>query len=153
MKNAKKYLTDKEYQFIFERVPRLCLDFIIVKDHTLLLSKRTINPYAGYWHLPGGMVRYRESLAEAATRILVNELGLAPVSKRLVGYIEFPDEINQNNLRIHSVSMAFLTNLAEGQVTGSDQARQIKFFESLPAKTHPGHKQFLKEHWGLIMKK
>ena len=35
----KRYLTDDEYSFIFQRVPRLCLDFAIIKDNKILDSE------------------------------------------------------------------------------------------------------------------
>lgn len=150
--SKKKYLTDDEYKFIYERVPRLCLDFIAVKDKKVLLSKRDIEPYKGYWHLPGGMVRQKESIDEAAKRILIGELGLTPFSKKMIGYIECPDEVNQNGIQIHSISIAFLTTLEDGKIIGSDQAHEIQFFELLPKHIHPMQGKFLKENWETIIK-
>ncbi len=152
MLNEKKYLTDEEYKFIYERVPRLCLDFIIVKNGKILLAKRDIEPNKGDWHLPGGMVRYQESIDEAANRILKNELGLVPVSKKLIGYIEFPDEINKNRVHIHSISMAFLTTMEEGEIQGSSEASEIQFFKSLPKEyLHPIQGKFLRENWETLI--
>ncbi|OGZ72567.1 MAG: hypothetical protein A2908_01700 [Candidatus Staskawiczbacteria bacterium RIFCSPLOWO2_01_FULL_38_12b] len=152
MADPEKRLTDEEYKFIYERVPRLCLDFIIVKDDKVLLSKRDIAPYKGYWHLPGGMVRYKESFDEAAERILKSELGLKPKMKKLIGYMQMPDEINENNTLVHSVSIAFLTTLEEGDIKGSEQAHEIEYFALLPEENlHPIQGKFLKEYWGRLM--
>lgn len=150
MAELKKRLTDEEYQFVFSRAVRLCLDFIIVKNNKILLAKREIEPYKGFWSLPGGMVRHKESISEASQRIMKGELGLAVLSKKLIGYIEFPDEINKDGVQIHSVSMAFLAMLEDGEIKGSDQAHEIDFFESLPEKVHPIHGEFLKAQWSEI---
>ena len=146
----KKRLTDEEYQFIFSRAVRLCLDFIVVKNNKVLLAKREIEPNKGSWSLPGGMVRYQETIDQAAERIIGAELGLKIKEKNLFGYMEFPHEINQNGTLIHSVSLAFLTTLEDGELRGSDQAREIEFFEILPQEAHSIHHKFLQENWSRI---
>jgi len=147
MKNRSVYLTDEDYKFVFSRVPRLCLDFVIIKDNSVLLSKRAIDPYSGYWHLPGGMVRLGESIEEASERIIKSELGVDILDKKLVGFMEFPDEVNKNGLHIHSVSLAFLTKLADGKIGGSDQSEKVELFKILPEKMHPVHGKFLQNNW------
>ena len=144
-------LTDEEYKFIFSRVPRLCLDFIIIKDNKIILSKRDIEPYKGFWHLPGGMVRYKESFDDAAERILQDELGVSSTNKELIGFIEFPEEVNENGLHVHSVSIVFKTKLDEGKIRGSKQAGEVDFFESLPEGVIPAQNKFLEEHWESII--
>ncbi len=150
MSNQKKYLTDQEYKFIYKRVPRLCLDFVVVKNNQILLSKRDIDPYKGYWHLPGGMVRYKETFDEAAERILLGELGLKPVSKKTIGYLQMPNETDKDGIPMHNVTIVFLTKLESGKIRGSYQAHEIKFFTSLPKKVHPVHGKFLKDNWYTI---
>lgn len=152
MSEEKKPLTNEEYKFIYERVVRLCLDFIVIKNGKILLSKRDIDPYKGYWHLPGGMVYKKETIDQAAERILKGELGVKPEEKKLVGYMECPDEINKDGINIHSISMAFFTILEEGKIKGGDQAHEIEFFELLPEKVHPIHGKFLKDNWKTIIR-
>ena len=147
MKNEKPRLTDQDYKFVFERVVRLCLDFVIMKNNQVLLIKRDIEPMKGYWCLPGGMIRQKESIDEAAERILKNELGLKLLSKKVIGYIEFPSEINKDGVHVHSVSIAFLTTLEEGELKGGDQAHEIEFFKSLPEKIDPRQGKLLKDDW------
>lgn len=148
----KQFLSDDEYKFVFSRVPRLCLDFVIVINNEVLLAKRDIEPSKGQWCLPGGMLRRKESLKEAAERILQSEIGLKPLEKKLIGFIEFPDEVNRDGMHIHSVSMVFLVKLESGKTRGSVQAQEVSFFESLPEDIHVGHGKFLKENWKCFIK-
>jgi len=61
-------------------------------------------------------------------------------------------EINENNIPVHSVSIAFLTTLEEGEIRGSEQAHEIEYFASLPEENlHPIQGKFLKEYWGKLM--
>ncbi len=148
----KSRLTDEEYKFIFSRVVRLCLDFIIVKENKILLAKREIDPQKGKWSLPGGMIRYNETIDEAVKRIIKGELGLKLKEKKLVGYIESPGEINKDRVHVHSISMVFLTTIEKGKIIGSDQAHQIEFFASLPKDIFSVQGKVLKKHWEMLTK-
>src|SRR5262245_16512107 len=61
----------------------VAVDLVIftVRDGVLqvLLIERGIPPYKGQWALPGGFVRERETLEEAARRELQEETGLDDV--------------------------------------------------------------------------
>ncbi len=147
-----KRLTDEEYKFIFERVPRLCLDFVVVKDGKVLLAKRDIQPSKGLWALPGGMVRYGESVNDATDRIIKGELGCKILEKNMVGFMEFLDEINKDGIHVHSISIVFLAKLKDNNIVGSEQAKEVRFFELLPKDIHKEHGKFLKENWDKIIK-
>jgi ADP-ribose pyrophosphatase YjhB (NUDIX family) len=56
------YLSDKDYEFIFSRVPRLTIDLVINKDNGIILTRRNIPPHMGKWHLPGGRLFMREKV-------------------------------------------------------------------------------------------
>ena len=49
----------------------------------VLLIQRRDHPYQGYWALPGGFVRARESTAEAARRELAEETGVSAFTGHL----------------------------------------------------------------------
>ena len=144
----RRFLTNDEYQFVFSRAPRICLDFIIVKDRTILMTKRTIEPFKGFWHIPGGMIRYKEKIDAAAERILCAELGCRPLGIKLVGFIEY---LNAGPY-LHSISMVFLTVLAPGKLRGSAQAHKIFFFPSVPKPIPSAQAAFLKQNWTSLVK-
>lgn len=86
----KGYLSDIDYNFIYERVPRFCVDLVIKKGKNIFLVKRDIQPYRGKYHLPGGRVRFRESIEHTANRIAKTEAGISIEIKKLLGFMEFP---------------------------------------------------------------
>lgn len=144
-----KRLTDEEYKFIFERAPRLCLDFIIIKDGKFLLTRRDIEPFKGFWHLPGGMIRRGEKINEAAERILSSELGASFDSIEMAGYIDCGFETNQNGIEIHSISIVFLTKFNDDKLK-SVLSEKAVLFGDVPEKTQPVHAEFIKNNLSKI---
>lgn len=134
-----KRLTDEEYQFVYSRTPRLCVDLVIRTEEGLLLSKRLIPPFENLWHFPGGRVGYKETIPDAINRISLAEVGTTSNAIGLLGYIDMPDD----GPYVHSVSLAFEVQLDKTAITGSNQAKEFKVFNSLPEQMHPYHLHFL----------
>lgn len=133
------YLTDEDYNFIYSRVPRICVDLLIKnKLGEILLTKRDIEPYKNHWHLPGGRIKFRETVEEALHRIALAELGYhLNVNYRLIGSIQFLTEEQQGNPR-HSISLVHLIEYNEfGKLTDG------AFFGQLPEPIIPEQKEFI----------
>jgi len=56
--------------------PRPAVGVVVIESGQLLLIQRSKNPYRGYWAVPGGKVRWGETLAAAAAREAEEETGL-----------------------------------------------------------------------------
>jgi 8-oxo-dGTP diphosphatase len=54
----------------------LCVDGFFIKDNKILLVKRNVDPFKGYWHLVGGRVEDSENLREALKREYKEETNL-----------------------------------------------------------------------------
>ncbi len=54
----------------------LCVDGVYVKDGKILLLKRAVEPFKGFWHVVGGHVDENESFEEAVKREFKEETGL-----------------------------------------------------------------------------
>lgn len=67
----------------FYRNPRLCAGALIVKDGEILLAKRAIEPWCGYWDIPGGYCEAFETPEECAVREVYEETG---ISIRISGF-------------------------------------------------------------------
>lgn len=91
----------------------------------VLLIRRGEEPFAGQWALPGGFVRERESIADAALRELAEESGLdAPT--RLHTHLEqlatFGDVERDPRMRVVSVAHFALVAALPDPTAGTDAA-------------------------------
>src|SRR5579884_17532 len=85
------WLPKEEFLAIYRRVPRLCVEVVILEPaRGVLLKVRDIPPNEGAWHIPGGTVLFGEPLVEAVKRVARDELGLEAEAGPLLGYIEYP---------------------------------------------------------------
>ncbi|MTA14711.1 MAG: NUDIX domain-containing protein, partial [Actinobacteria bacterium] len=85
------------------------VDVVILSIHldqlSVLLVRRSGDPYAGHWALPGGFKRPDETLDQAAQRELVEETGMhAPDHLRQLGAYGDPGRDPRTNV----VSIAYL---------------------------------------------
>lgn len=130
------YLTEKDYDFIYSKAPRICVDLVIKTYSGVHLIMRDIQPYKGKYHLPGGRVRFRESISKAISRISKNEIGIDVKVKCVLGFMEFTRETQKGQKR-HSISIAFLC-----KPVGTLISEVIKD----KAVIHPVHYKFLKDN-------
>lgn len=140
-------LPDEVYKFVYERSPRLCLDFAVEYDHRILMTKRTNPPYKNTWNFPGGRLRFKESVEKATARILKTELSLATTLcvPRLIGFCEFLRE----GRGLHSFSLVFRLRLSDEEVARirtDRQASAYEFFVACPRNMHPVHRRFALDH-------
>lgn len=92
MVKVKHPLTREEFETIYSKVPRLCVDVVVQTPEGVALTQRTIPPGAGEWHLPGGTVLKGERLNDTVLRIVEEELNLpasACSAPELCGVIEY----------------------------------------------------------------
>jgi ADP-ribose pyrophosphatase YjhB (NUDIX family) len=128
---------EKEYNNFRKYFAFSCVDMIILNGKSVLLTRRTRNPYRGYWHLPGSMVHKDETLHDAVKRSAKEELGLNVRIKKFIGVYE-----SINKFR-HDVSHGFLVMPLKGMIKTDFQSDDYGFFEILPRKTLPHHKRMI----------
>lgn len=141
------YLSDEDYNFIYSRAPRICVDLLIRSTSGILLTKRSIEPYKDHWHFPGGRIKFRETVQDAIQRILKGELGqVLDVNPSMIGFCEFLEEV-QNGSDRHSISLVHLIDLPENISVQLDQhAKDFMFFTSMPDPVIPPQKEFLSKN-------
>lgn len=122
---------------------------IIQTPSGFILSKRSIKPYKGLWHIPGGTVLFGETIKEAMSRIAEDELGIKIDNEQLLGYIEYPGEAKERGYG-WTIGFAFLAGVSSGEPKGSKQGEIIGFFKGIPAEIIPDQKRFLKVHLNQI---
>lgn len=134
-------LSHAEFWDIYRKVPRLTVELVFIEDGQVLLTKRAEEPCRGFWHLPGGTVRFGEPLAAAVRRISQSELALTAGDIEFVGFIEYPSHyLNGSD---HPVGLAFRVTRWTGQVRLSSAATDQGWFSALPAPMHDEQREFL----------
>lgn len=112
--------------------PALAADAVVFDNkHRLLLIKRKHPPFEGCYALPGGFVEYGETVEAAAMRELKEETGLKATSCRLIGVYSDP----KRDPRRHTVSAAFLIDVAKGAPKAGDDAAAARFVAGWRSKT------------------
>lgn len=115
-----------------KQAPVLCVDAVIFNDNNeVLLVKRATEPFEGFWHLPGVIIRKGESLALALKRVIALEVGLKKFKViKQVGIFDDP----QRDPRGHFITVAFRVSTSEKVKEFNSQQEEIKFFQQLPTK-------------------
>lgn len=135
-------LSRKEFDTIYSKVPRLTVEIIIKNDlGDIYLTKRAIEPCKGKWHLPGGTVRYAESMSDTTKRITKRELGIDVKTLKNVGYIEYPS--HYNNGLDSPVGIVFEVLSFEGSLSLNEESQTGQWFNKLPSKMHEEQDEFL----------
>ncbi len=144
MSSDKHPLSQQEFETIYSKVPRLTVEIILANEQGVYLTKRSIEPCRGLWHLPGGTVRFGEPLVEAVKRIAARELGINVSSSELLGYIEYPSHYLKG--LDSPVGIAFKVASYEGKVIANVEAEDSDWFSELPEVIHEEQRQFLCQH-------
>lgn len=121
--------------------PILTVDGIILKGDKVLLTKRAIFPFQGYWVLPGGHVDYGERVEKAVLREIKEEVGISAKIKKLIGVYSDP----KRDPRYHTTSVVYLCKIAGGGIKLSHEASEFKYFSlnNLPKKIGFDHRKII----------
>ena len=127
-----------------KKSPLLAADVVIANENGLIvLVKRRHPPFVDYWALPGGGVRYGETLEQAAVREVREETGLDVRLDKLVGTYSDPER----DPRGHVVCVAFLGKPVGGELKAGAETKEVKCFERkhIPSKLAFDHKEILRD--------
>jgi 8-oxo-dGTP diphosphatase len=130
----------------------LTVDVVILHGGGFVLIKRGREPFKGCWALPGGIVRYGESVEQAAVREALEETGLQVELLNLVGVYSEPGR----DPRGHFVSVAFTARSRGGRLEASSDAEEAAVFREPPPSLAFDHARILRDAlrlhgaaWGL----
>lgn len=127
----------KEYDNFRKYFAFSCVDLVIFDGKSILLTKRTRDPYKGYWHLPGSMVHKDEKIIDAVKRSAKEELNLNVRVEKSLGFYESLDKYR------HDISHGFVVSVAGGQMKTDYQSSDLRFFERLPRPLIPHHRKMI----------
>jgi ADP-ribose pyrophosphatase YjhB (NUDIX family) len=142
MQNASNPLTQKEFDSIYSKVPRLTVEIIIKSSEgKIYLTKRAIEPCKGQWHLPGGTVRFGEPMKDAVQRIALRELGVSVTESKSVDNIEYPSHYNHG--LDSPVGIVFEVQSYDGELVINNESAESGWYSSIPANMHADQDVFL----------
>ena len=129
--------------------PFLAVDGIIYENSKILLVKRKVYPFIGYWILPGGHVEYGETVERALKREMKEELGVSVRIKQIVGIYSNP----KRDPRHHTVSISYFCQKTKGKITLNGEASEFRYFSlnHLPKKIGFDHRKIIKDFQKLIL--
>lgn len=150
--NPEKGLPDSVFYFIGRNTPYINVDLLIrTRLGTILTWRDDIHTGNG-WHIPGGIIRYKESISNRIDFVALEEVGV-----RLKNY-KFLD-VNQiivknKKDRAHFISLLYECsldeiNLKKVSLISNNNPNLVNFFKSSPQnllKHHRIYRDYLNEH-------
>jgi ADP-ribose pyrophosphatase YjhB (NUDIX family) len=110
--------------FILYANPASASCAVVVRDRSVCLVKRNIEPYRGHWTLPAGYQEYFETAEDAAIRETREECGLEIEILGLLGVMYTTDDARKRaNLTV------YLARPIGGSLGPGDDAQDAGFFE------------------------
>ena len=107
--------------------PTVGVGAIIVKDDKVLLVKRAKMPFAGLWCIPGGKVKFGETLQNAAEREIYEETRLVIKAGEPLYVFETMDS-NTQDIKYHYVVVDLQAEYISGVATAHDDALEVAWF-------------------------
>lgn len=139
-----KYFTLKEFNEIYSKVPRLCVEAVIKTGEGIILTKRNIEPASGTWHIPGGTLLKGESLIAGMKRIAKLELGIDIIVEKMLEVAE-PKFKNYSK---HIVTIVFLahTKNKNTKFALDKWTDNVGIFKKFPKNTIKYHRDIIKKY-------
>ena len=118
--NMKRYCC-KEGNTIFYTNPNIVVGALCLRNESILMAKRNINPRKGLWTLPAGFMENAETLQEGAIRETFEETGSK--AEIIMPYTMFSlPHINQ-------VHMFYLADLLDENFGPTVESSEVKLFQ------------------------
>ena len=115
----------------------VCVDGVFVKDGKMLLLKRNVEPFKGFWHVVGGHVGEDESLKAALIREFKEETGLDVTVGGIIG-----GRIEETFDRI-KIIVAFEVFSAEGEMRLNFENEACGWFDKVPCDSVYDYAKYL----------
>jgi len=124
-----------------------CAGALVVHDGRVLLVKRAIQPYFGYWDIPGGFLEEDELPETGAVREVQEETGLEVRLTGLFGF--YMDRYSYSDEGDYCLNIYFLAEVVGGQEHADDDAASLAWFapDELPEEIAFDHVRVVLADW------
>ncbi len=145
IRNAKEELPQEVFEFISRLTPMVNVDLLVKDGRGTLLSWRDDEYSGAGWHVPGGIVRFKEDFATRIGKVAETELG-APVE-----FGNDPIAINQvmceHDIRGHFISFLYKCAIGSDYEPDNGELKDgdvgfLKWHESCPENLVKVHEMY-----------
>jgi ADP-ribose pyrophosphatase YjhB (NUDIX family) len=146
-KNPKKGLPDEVFYFIGRMTPYINVDLLIkCPINGTLLTWRN-DSYSGKgWHIPGGIIRFKEKIKNRIFKVAKNELDIN--IKSYQGPLAVNQIISNQKNRSHFISLLYSCDVDMGELNKlleiSKKNKFLRFFKNKPKKLLKWHNIYSK---------
>jgi colanic acid biosynthesis protein WcaH len=142
-----RWIQDDEWQTIVANVPIVSVDLLVRTETGLLFGMRENEPAAGYWFVPGGRVRKRETRREAVHRVAEEELGVdVRIVESLGAYEHIYDTAEIDGVDgKHYLANGYVVETATEEFETDDQHSELRVFTDPPEPLHQYIQQYLED--------
>lgn len=104
--DPKKGLTKEVFQFVSRLTPLVNVDLLIKDDNNRILLAWRDDQFAGQgWHIPGGIVRFKESFEARIEQVALTEIGCPVIFNP--NPIAINQTISKHDTRGHFISLLY----------------------------------------------
>lgn len=142
--DAKDGLSSELFWLVSSLIPIANVDLLVVnpKKGELLLERRNDSFYEKSWHIPGGCIRYGETMLhrvqETALEELHSTVEITPEPLAICDVLRGPNPVQQYpNERGHNITILFQCKLPENYLIDNGNLREedqgyLRWFSKLP---------------------
>lgn len=139
-----KGLPDEVFRFVLKLTPMINVDLLVRNDRGEHLLAWREDAYGRGWHVPGGIIRYREAIEERIEAVAKEELAAE------VDHTAKPVDLKQLwRVRGHFISLLYLCTLKKPvsnptlwYTGGEPRSGQIAWFKGVPADVYWVHNYY-----------
>lgn len=134
-------LGDELFLFASTLMPVVNVDLLVFNDKDQVLLSCRNDPHCGCgWHVPGGCLRFKETLENRVHKTAINEFGVdVEMNSEALGLFEiffpnFRDGIKNQRERAHFITIVYECKLSEGLKNNKieGESGNLKWFDELP---------------------
>lgn len=114
-------------RYRYPEQPRPSCHAALLDNGRVLLVRRAVEPYLGYWGLPGGGVELGETVEEAVRREVEEETGIRCQVERFLVYRDAINREESGRVRFHYVVMFFAARPTGGRLRAGDDAAEARW--------------------------
>jgi 8-oxo-dGTP diphosphatase len=109
--------------------PILGVGAVVFHNNAVLLVKRKNPPNAGQWAVPGGKVKFGETLQAAAERELFEETGVSIRAGEVIYQFEVIEHDAAGNVQLHFVVVDLHADYLSGEPQAADDVSKAQWIE------------------------